>query len=365
MTELATLLKQHGLEQYHQKLLEEGYDIDTLKEFGISESDLNVLGITKLMHKKKMISIVTGIQSSTSESKPRTIVKPLDKEICSLNNDSCWEMLQYVKETVPEMENLIWKYMTNKAEQIVQSVNFNTISEENLIKFLQLDLQIDEFSLLLAVTNWIENNPKCSSTDIAQHIRFGLLTQDQLVKAENILWIRPDMLYFAWRKLAAPKISMKDIDVPTCYFMPREHNDIISARYYRYKPTISSIYSGFSTPTYECLTNEEYNLPGAATNYESETWLMATYEIPVTASTLVIGAPNGGLYTHQGWNYPSYSNGLQLQVSSDCSDWRTILTTANSNATGPTEYTFTPETSKYWRLYKVSCYLATGTFILK
>lgn len=367
MTELATLLKQHGLEQYHHKLLEEGYDIDAVKQYGLTESDLDVIGVTKLAHKKKMMAMISSIRTSAEGNAKGAILRAIGNEMPScLNYETCWEMLNFTKESVPEMESLVWKYIVNKAEIVIQSLPFRSISEQNLITFLQNDeLRVDEFTLLLAVANWIENNPKCSSVDIAEHIRFGLLTKDQLVKAEKFLWVRPEMLYFAWRKLAAPSLSMIDLDVPQSYFTARFECEIMSASKYPYTPTTSSNYSGFSTPTYESLTNEEYNLPGAATNYEASPWLQATFPVPVRANTLIVGAPNGGLYTSQGWNSPTYTDGMQLQVSADGSEWRTILTTENSKATGPSEYTFDTETSRYWRLFKSNCYIATGTFILK
>ena len=370
-TALVTWLQENGLSSYVDKFTDEGYDMELIRKVGLTEKDLDLLGVTKLGHRKKFFSAVQALHPGVESSVVSTnsLLKACSNQLAEcLDSASCWDFLSLCEETdnVP-FTNLVWKYIRLNAKDVIFSSQFQLIPESRLLAFLDAeDIQVSEQDLINGVTAWLSQHPKANVDEIASLIRFGSLNKAQLQAAEKLPWVTKDMLYNAWRSMVLPD-DKSNCGAPRNYFrerMPKVMDSLSNANNVPYEVTVSSVYAGFSQPTYDCLTNEEYNLPGVGTNYEPSAWVQASYSHPVTANKLVVGAPNGGIYTSQGWNSTYYVDGLKLQASDNGSDWTTILTLSGCSSTGPSSFSFEQQRHQYWRLQKDNAYVATGTFIL-
>jgi len=135
--------------------------------------------------------------------------------------------------------------------------------------------------------------------------------------------------------------------------------------------TMSSQYGGLSND-YASLVSENWNYPGAGTNYgannaEGYQYIQATFDAPVHVSKFILSGPSKGAFRDQGWGF-SYLTQLSIQYSVDDESPFTLIKNLAeiTENDGPIEIDVSDLNivGKRFRLTSVG-YVATGSFIME
>ena len=139
----------------------------------------------------------------------------------------------------------------------------------------------------------------------------------------------------------------------------------ISPEGIEYKFLQSSVY-GSLQGTYQNLTNNQPNSPGAATSSENPQWMQAEFPCAVNVTRILLGAPTGPGFVEGGWASVHYIEGKQIQFSNDGNNWEIALEKiANISTSGTSEVRLpSPTNAKFWRITS-SSYIAIGCLIFK
>ena len=380
--DIAQWLEEIGLSCYEQSFREQGYELDSIKAMGLKDEDYEALQITKRGHINKInLSLakqrgpVISAGSFDRNGTLNELIHFTRKELSGsgLNESNCWQLIELTEKINGDITSLVWNYIDKNCKNALNSSQFLSISEKTLISLVQREtIEIKEVDLFLAVSKWLNVN-NVPGSQIFSHIRFGLFTADELLLAEKSSVPGVQFLYAAWRKLADKKaVALKD--VPRNYFSFRigQQQFVVSLPVVlpagkRYELKVSSLYSDYPEPSYELLTNDAYNSPGAATSFAENQWIQASFDSQVLVTKISVGASSADQFADEGWNGTYVQNAL-IQASDDGENWRNIGVVPNQvNEVGLTEIILVePVTATHFRLFKAERgWLATGSLIFE
>lgn len=127
----------------------------------------------------------------------------------------------------------------------------------------------------------------------------------------------------------------------------------------------SSVYGASVAASRANMTDPEpdgASVTGTGTQSAASSWLKVDLGSALSVGRITLGA---GTIPWFG-NSAAYLNGATIDYSHDNSAWTTVATVSGMSDTGTVErdFTFAPVSARYWRIHRVSNYLACSTFKL-
>jgi len=128
----------------------------------------------------------------------------------------------------------------------------------------------------------------------------------------------------------------------------------------------SAVYGSLPAASKSNLTDvdgDANNCTGTGTPSSSQSWIKLDFGESKSIGKAIVGA--GTLPGFGGTAF--YLNGALLQYSNNDADWTTAVTIADLTDVEPIvkEFTFTPVSARYWRIFKTDSYLGITTFKLR
>ena len=386
---IAQWLEGIGLPQYESNFNEQGYDLESIVSLGLNDDDFKALRITKRGHMNKISYSISGLrQGAVPRSGAGSVSKNTELQILSeilvvckdqitsgLSVKNCWNILQLAEGlNNADISELIWQFIDENAAIVLFNEEFISLADNIIYKLLKREsIAIAESSLLLAIIKWYTagNNLNNKAARLFSEIRFGTFTSHELQSAESYDLIDREFLYPAWRHLADSTLPRMNDEK---YYTKRKGEErqgkpspipILT----KYKATQSSVYSNL-TGTYENLTDDKVNSPGAGTNYSTNEWIQAEFPHPVFVSKIKMGAPTGPGFAEGGWASTSYVDGKQIKYSNDGINWEVAIeSTSGTQHTGLTEFKLPkPAVGRFWRIATPpngTAYIAIGALIFE
>ena len=387
---IAQWLESIGLPQYEHNFKEQGYDLESIVSLGLNDDDFKALDINKRGHMNKINYSVAGLRQgvnprgsgagSVSKNTELQILSEIlvvckDQITSGLSVKNCWSVLQLAESlNNNDICELIWQFIDEHAYVVLFNEDFVTLPENLVLKLISREnVAVSEASLFLAASRWITANLNNSNSEkLFSEIRFGTFSSSELQSAEGFgVLLDKEFLYPAWRHLADPNLpKIKDEK----YYTKRK-GEIKQVKpspipvLTKYVASQSSVYSGL-TGTYENLTDDKVNSPGAGTNYSANEWIQAEFPHPVFVSKIKMGAPTGPGFSEGGWASTSYVDGKQIKYSNDGVNWEVAIeSTSGTQQTGISEFKLpAPVIARYWRIAtppNVNAYIAIGALLFE
>mgnify|MGYP001032318914 FL=1 len=285
-----------------------------------------------------------------------------------------------------DMKSLCLSYLEKNSQVALSSNSFLSVSAPVLLAILRSNsLNMEEIEVFDALLNWKNHDPNRKVDEFVKYIRFGAIEPLDLLQIVEPSGIVPrELLLPAYRFHSCPKlvdqghelnffwkkrkqevggpIQSNQLDIPPqtdfSFMFP------IPSKGVKWACSMSTQYAGLAN-TYEALVDDKPCYPGAATNHGKDQWLMATFPQPVIVKVVKVSSPSLGEFQSQGWG-ASYLHNTEIQYSRDGKTWETVGNTATESGSGFISIPLKPQViGKYWRLYKASGYLATGSLIFE
>lgn len=109
----------------------------------------------------------------------------------------------------------------------------------------------------------------------------------------------------------------------------------------------SSLYSGATAASLANMTNGSFTDTATATDYGGSPWVKVDYGQIVRMESAVVGTATGSI--PGGWS-KIYTEGKDVQVSTDDSTWTTVFNTGTFATEGIYTFYFAPVEARYMRI---------------